>query len=169
MGLRISPGKWLQKARLLPGWEKEQQIVITPQWKKCSIQEIKLLSSFELCETKRAICRMILASFESYKRQTPSCTVLISFSGASVAQLNSLGGNGWKGQNWLLSGWWLNSTFKHLRNLWEEQRGASVVPAEHLGSEPGSRHQTPAANAAAPRVLMAALAAFVFRKLMRLC
>lgn len=45
-----------------------------------SIQEIKLLSSFELCEIKRAICRMILASFESYKRETPSCTVLISFS-----------------------------------------------------------------------------------------
>lgn len=96
---------------------------------KFSIQEIKLLSSFELCETKRAICRMILASFESYKRETPSCTVLISFSGASEAQLNSLGGNRWKGQNWLLSGRWLNSKFKHLRNLREAQRGASAVPA----------------------------------------
>lgn len=131
-----------------------------------SIQEIKLLSSFELCETKRAICRMILASFESYKRETPSCTVLISFSGASEAQLNSLGGNGWKGQNWLLSAWWLNSKFKHLRNLWEEQRGTSVVPAEHLGGEPASNT---CGNAVAPRVLMAALAAFVFGKLMRLC
>lgn len=43
-----------------------------------SIQEIKLLSSLELHETKRAICKEILASFESYKRENPSCPVLIS-------------------------------------------------------------------------------------------
>lgn len=107
-----------------------------------SIQEIKLLSSFELCETKRAICRMILASFESYKGETPSCTVLISFSGASEAQLNSLGGKEWEGQNWLLSGRRLNSKFKHLRKL-REDRGQGVVPAEHLGGEPRSWRQAP--------------------------
>lgn len=54
-----------------------------------SIQEIKLLWSLELHEIKRAICKMILASFESYKRENPSCPVLISFSLAVEAQLNS--------------------------------------------------------------------------------
>lgn len=89
---------------------------------KGSIPEIKLLSSFELCETKRAICRMILAPFESYKREAPSCAALISFSGASAAKLNSPGGNGPKGQNWLLSGRRLHSKRKHLRGL-REVRG----------------------------------------------
>lgn len=96
-----------------------------------SIQEIKLLSSLELHEIKRAICKMILASFESYKRENPSCPVLISFSLTIKAQLNSLSGEWWKRQNWLLLRQWLNTKFKQLLaaigapSRGEETRGAS--------------------------------------------
>lgn len=57
---------------------------------------------------------MILASFESHKRENPSCPVLIFFSLVLEAQLNSLSGKWWKRQNWLLSGQWANTKFKQL-------------------------------------------------------
>lgn len=79
--------------------------------------------------TKRAICKEILASFESYKRENPSCPALISLT--VKAQLKSLSGKWWKGQNWLHSGQWLiwnsnNSSQPAPLRGWET-RGVSFI------------------------------------------
>lgn len=140
-----------------------------------SIQEIKLLSSLELHETKRAICKMILASFESYKRENPSCPVLISFSLASEAQNNSLSENGCKGQNWLLSGQWLQTKFKQLTAIRAalrigETRGASFIPLNILEvSLSTDINNIIWETDTTQMILIEALAALVLEKTMHLC
>lgn len=142
-----------------------------------SIQEIKLLSSLELHEIKRPICKMILASFESYKRENPSCPVLISFSLTIKAQLNSLSGKWRKGQNWLLLGQWLNTKFKQLLAAigapWRAGRDErSLFPrAKRLRGEPRPWHSTTTSvkTDTAQRIVTEEVAAFVFEKVIRLC